>query len=261
MGNVIMATTHADAAAIEAIEQHHAELAGAMGIRVDAVLAAARAAGTDHEWKASRDDLATWCETELVPHALAEEDTLYPAAHALPEGRLLATAMSAEHVVLTDLVRRLGQATDAVDAAAIASGLRTLFTSHVDKENEVLLPLLAGASGVELHALLEGMHAALAPAAADDHAEQEGHGGCGCGGTDSDELPVLDARTVPHAIRHATIFGALGGVAPGGGMVLVAPHDPLPLLAQIEERHPGVFAVDYLQRGPEDWHLRFVRRA
>ena len=44
----------------------------------------------------------------------------------------------------------------------------------------------------------------------------------------------LDVRAVPHAIRNATVFGALEAVQPGGAMVLVAPHDPLPLLAQVE---------------------------
>ena len=33
-----------------------------------------------------------------------------------------------------------------------------------------------------------------------------------------------------------------------------------PLLAQIERRTPGLFAVDYLERGPQDWRLQFVHR-
>ena len=70
-----------------------------------------------------------------------------------------------------------------------------------------------------------------------------------------------DARAIPHAIRHATIFGALDGVRPGKGLVLVAPHDPLPLLAQLEQREPGAFEVSYLERGPEAWRLALVRRA
>ncbi|HET7326600.1 MAG TPA: DUF2249 domain-containing protein [Nocardioidaceae bacterium] len=78
---------------------------------------------------------------------------------------------------------------------------------------------------------------------------------------DGPGYPELDARTVPHAIRHATIFGALDSVPAGGGMVLTAPHDPLPLLAQVEQRAPGVFEVAYLQRGPEAWRLRFRRAA
>jgi uncharacterized protein (DUF2249 family) len=135
------------------------------------------------------------------------------------------------------------------------------------KENEHLLPLLAGSPTVSLADLLEAMHEAVAPDA--DHqqhahesapVEAHGHGGCNCGDTD-EGMPELDARLVPHAIRHATIFGALDAVAPGRGMVLVAPHDPLPLLAQIEQRLPGAFAVEYLERGPEAWRLQFVRSA
>jgi uncharacterized protein (DUF2249 family) len=82
---------------------------------------------------------------------------------------------------------------------------------------------------------------------------------CGCDEHDAGD-PELDARAIPHAIRHATIFGALDGVGPGQALVLVAPHDPLPLLAQIEQRHPAAFAVEYLQGGPDAWRLRFLRR-
>lgn len=70
---------------------------------------------------------------------------------------------------------------------------------------------------------------------------------------------MLDARAVPPAIRHATIFGALDSLGTGGGLVLVAPHDPLPLLAQLEERSPGRFSVDYLERGPEAWRVSLIR--
>jgi uncharacterized protein (DUF2249 family) len=42
-------------------------------------------------------------------------------------------------------------------------------------------------------------------------------------------------------------------------LVLVSPHNPLPLLAQLEQRSPGLFSVDYLERGPERWRIRFVR--
>jgi uncharacterized protein (DUF2249 family) len=42
-------------------------------------------------------------------------------------------------------------------------------------------------------------------------------------------------------------------------MVLVAPHDPLPLLAQIADREGGAIDVSYLQRGPDAWRLRLDR--
>jgi len=81
---------------------------------------------------------------------------------------------------------------------------------------------------------------------------------CSCGEEHGE--PELDARVIPHAIRHATIFGALSAVPSGSAMVLIAPHDPLPLLAQIEEREGGAIEVDYLERGPEAWRLRLARR-
>ncbi|MEW2074029.1 DUF2249 domain-containing protein [Streptomyces sp. NPDC013433] len=34
----------------------------------------------------------------------------------------------------------------------------------------------------------------------------------------------------------------------------------MPLLRQIEDRHPGVFAVDYRQRGPKAWRLLLTHR-
>lgn len=84
--------------------------------------------------------------------------------------------------------------------------------------------------------------------------------GCGCGCVDGGE-PELDVRAIPHALRHATVFGALGAVAAGGSMRLVAPHDPKPLLAQIAEREGGAIEVTYLVRGPEAWTLRLTRQA
>jgi uncharacterized protein (DUF2249 family) len=81
---------------------------------------------------------------------------------------------------------------------------------------------------------------------------------CTCGEHD-DQLPELDARAIPHAIRHASIFGALDSLAPGAGMVLVAPHDPRPLLDQARDRYGDGFAIDYVERGPQAWRLRFTR--
>lgn len=81
---------------------------------------------------------------------------------------------------------------------------------------------------------------------------------CTCGEHDA-ELPELDARVIPHAIRHASIFGALDSLTPGAGMVLVAPHDPLPLLDQARNRYGDSVSIDYLERGPEAWKLQFVR--
>lgn len=262
MTDVLFASTEADAAAAAAIEQHHAELAGALAARVEAVLSAATR-GDGQATLTARQTLVAWCRGELLPHAAAEEEALYPAAHGLDRGRLLVDGMLAEHRVLLALVDELADAGDTVHAAAAARALQVLFTTHLEKENELVLPLLTETAGVSLADLLAGMHEQLGGAHGHGHGEVEESGGCGghncsCGEVDGPGYPELDARTVPHAIRHATVFGALSSVAPGGGLVLIAPHDPLPLLAQIEQRWGATFAVSYLERGPEAWRLQFV---
>ncbi len=95
-----------------------------------------------------------------------------------------------------------------------------------------------------------------------DHVElpiEEVHSGCACGCTDDEGVPELDVRSVPHPIRHATVIGALDAIPAGGAMVLVAPHDPKPLLAQIARREGDAVQVSYLEEGPEAWRLRLDR--
>lgn len=261
---VSIAASEADASAVEAVEAHHAQLAGALALKVEYLSAAARAR-READAREVRDDLVTWCDTELVPHALAEEGTLYRAAAERVEARLLVDAMLAEHQVLVGLVRELAQTQDAVSAAETARALRVLFESHLSKENAQVLPLLAADPKVSLADLLAGMHELLGGTKGQEPtqpAQEDGCGGhqCSCGEAEEAGFPELDARAIPHAIRHATIFGALDGVAPGSGLVLVAPHDPLPLLGQLEARDPGVFTVDYLERGPETWRLALTRK-
>jgi uncharacterized protein (DUF2249 family) len=80
---------------------------------------------------------------------------------------------------------------------------------------------------------------------------------CGCGETVG-AAPELDVRVIPHAIRHATVIGAWSAIPDGGSLVLVAPHDPKPLLAQLAAGH-GPVTVTYLDEGPDAWRLRLTR--
>lgn len=255
--DVVVASNEADHRAVEKIRAHHAELAGALAVRVGAVEAAARQQGDVTE---PRAELVRWARAELLPHAAAEEVSVYAAAADLTEGRLLVEGLVADHVVITGLVEALAAASDAVATVGAASALQALFSAHLEKENEQVLPLLAVRPEVSLAELLEGMHEELGGRPE----ESETPGGCGgactCGEQDAGQEIELDARGVPHAVRHSTIFGALDGLPEGKAMVLVAPHDPRPLLAQLEQRSPGAFEVAYVERGPERWRLRFRRR-
>lgn len=275
MSSVVVASDEQDAAAVEAVRTHHAQLSGALSALSEAVAAGARKG----EVSLPKGRLLEWAQRELVPHALAEETSIYPLARAEERGRLLVDAMLAEHRLIRDTVARIGTEQDPVRLAGLAAAFAALFASHRAKEDDQILPLLAG-SRHSLADALAGMHELLGgqdggdgsahPAgdlvssqlAGDLVSSQPASSpapACGCAEDGSAELPELDARSVPHAIRHATIFGALESLRPEAGLVLVAPHDPLPLLAQVEERTPGRFTVDYLERGPELWRLRFRR--
>jgi len=265
MDDLMLASSEADARAAEAVEQHHAQLAGALALKAE-TLAAATRARKPIDVDEVRRDLVRWCRDELVPHALAEETTMYRAAAAMPEARLLVEAMLVEHQALVGLVEELAGTTDPVSATALARALEALFEAHLAKENGQILPLLVASPDVAVSDLLGGMHELLGGHDPADVRDETGGGcggeghACGCGETEVPDFPELDARAIPHAIRHATIFGALDGVRPGKGLVLIAPHDPLPLLAQLTQRAPEAFAVDYLERGPETWRLALVRR-
>jgi len=83
---------------------------------------------------------------------------------------------------------------------------------------------------------------------------------CGCGESHAAHLPELDTRVIPHELRHGAVFGALATRRPGTGLILIASHDPKPLLAQIEQLEGGSIEIEYLVEGPEAWHLRMTRR-
>lgn len=80
--------------------------------------------------------------------------------------------------------------------------------------------------------------------------------GCACGHQDSG-TPVLDVNLIPHQVRHSAIHGAFDAIKPGSSLIIVANHAPVPLLRELEARFP--ITVDYLQEGPEQWHVKITR--
>ena len=94
---------------------------------------------------------------EILPHAEAEERTLYQTAVTQARGSELVRALTAEHHALAYLAGRLQPGADGREAATAAERIATLFAGHVAKENDLLLPALTG-SGADLAALLTDMH-------------------------------------------------------------------------------------------------------
>lgn len=252
-------------AVIDAIRTHHAQLAEQLHVRTDAVVAAARTGDCTGE----RDALGDWYRTELMPHVKAEEQALYRPAAELDATRLLVSGMLAEHRFLEKLIAGLVSAPDPLQVVSTAVASQAVFTVHLDKENDLLLPALDQA-GLNLAAILDGMHEILG------HPHDDaGHDGCGCGcdhdaggaqpvvlqtsGRPAQAAGELDVRVLRHGQRHEIIFAQLDQLQPGQSLVIVNDHDPKPLRYQTAAMWPDRFAWSYLQAGPEVWRVAITR--
>lgn len=68
----------------------------------------------------------------------------------------------------------------------------------------------------------------------------------------------FDARGVAKRFRHAAIFGALAALHDGETMRFCNDHDPLPLLAQINEYFGDRVAVSYVAKEPGNIVIDFL---
>ncbi len=214
-------TIAADEVAVQAVIGHHAQLAAGLTERVEALV---RRVETDQLRTAqtAREDLLAFLRREVLPHARAEEQALYPPAAAHPDGRLLVEGMLAEHAALTALVEELAAASSPVRAATAARALAALFAVHLAKENDLVLPLLVTTPGVSVAGVLSGMHDLLGAAAG--HHEPTG-----------------------------------AAPPPGEAVVLIAPHAPRPVLAEVDQRFGRQVRSQWLQSGPDVWQVRLER--
>lgn len=69
----------------------------------------------------------------------------------------------------------------------------------------------------------------------------------------------FDARGIAHRFRHSAIFGAMDALQAGETMRFVNDHDPLPLLAQLQERYGEGIRIEYRNRVPEGVVIDFTR--
>ncbi|GAA2144182.1 MULTISPECIES: hemerythrin domain-containing protein [Arthrobacter] len=141
--------------ALEAVESHHTAMLKRLVALTDALIHAVTAgkAVAEHD---AHEVLVEWCETDLLPHAVAEEGPLYGGAEGTPEARLLVAALLAEHQAIAGAIDQLRGA-GGVDAAVAAGTLRGLFAVHLEKENRLLLPFLVEHPDLSLAAAVEGL--------------------------------------------------------------------------------------------------------
>jgi len=234
----------ADEAALSAMLEHHAQLRG----ELDSLVAALRdavAAGRAHE--PAKGALVAFVDQHVLPHAAAEEGSIYPAAADDARVELFVDSMVLEHRELERKAQTLRSAETAARALSSAEGLAAVFAVHVAKENDLLLPALQKQPGTSLATLLRDMHDRLAePSDVSRPQPQSG-------------VDELDVRTLPHGARHEIIFGKLHALAPGERLVIVNDHDPKPLRYQLDAAWPGTFDWSYVVAGPQVWRIEITR--
>ena len=222
---------------IDAITAHHAEMEAELRRRVDDLIAAV-ALGEPAQTAASA--VIDYAHSTLLPHAAAEEESLYAAA-ARFEPRLVQSLVG-EHATLRNLVSELAGAREPAGRAGNAGAIVELFASHAAKENDYVLPALLEGAPAELPDLMRSMHDAF---------ERQSR---------PRVAATLDVRGIPHAARHGQIFGRLESLAAGEALAVVNDHDPVPLRHQLDALWPGGFTWSYEDAGPELWRVLITRR-
>jgi uncharacterized protein (DUF2249 family) len=141
--------------AFQAMLAHHRNLSAGVEQRVDSLRASVEAGGS---YEPAVGDLVAYLAEEVIPHAVAEEHSIYLAARDRPGLGEVVAGMVDEHRHLVASVERLATAETGSDAAAVAEGIGSLFAAHVAKENELILPPLEADPTVDLSGLLVQMH-------------------------------------------------------------------------------------------------------
>ena len=110
MSTVVVATSPAEVRAVGERSRPimHGWLAPPPRVQVEALVEATARGGLP---RAASDALVRWCDAELIPYAVAEEQAMYTAAREDPRARLLVDAMAAEHCNLVALVEADSAAT------------------------------------------------------------------------------------------------------------------------------------------------------
>lgn len=148
-----MTTTGTEA--YQAMRTHHRLLSEQLSSRAAAVSEAVTA-GRPHD--AAVADLIAYLAEEVLTHAVAEEETIYPAA-AAARGDLAGPVneMAVEHGALSAAAEALAGLADGTAAAGQARQIADLFAAHAANENEMLLPALLANDHTDLAALLAQM--------------------------------------------------------------------------------------------------------
>lgn len=238
VGSRISTTHTSDDQAYDTILAHHRMLVDGVARRVETLV---KTAVVDGDFQPVAAELIAYLASDILPHASAEERTLYQAAENVTGLDGTVSEMIEEHRLLTDYIEKLTHTSSEEASVTYASDINSLFSMHVDKENDELLPILRDSKEVDLADLLHQMHHLIETADTNSEVQHNRE---------------LDVRNLVPAKRHEAIFAEYHALSPGESFILINDHDPKPLYYQFEAEHAGNYTWDYLESGPRVWRVR-----
>lgn len=114
------------------------------------------------EWKSARDEVAVYLADEVLPHATAEESTVYRIGSTLEILSKLIESMLFDHTVIQSLTESLRGAHAQTQALTVAVQAAKLFEVHAEKENRFIIAVLEPRKDVDLGEVLGDMRQLLA---------------------------------------------------------------------------------------------------
>ncbi len=147
--------TMTEAEAYDAILAHHAALNADVNMRVSFLGNKVEKAESE---KSAIEDLVRYLNAEVVPHAIAEEHTIYQTAVDKLGLADLIGEMTTEHKTLVSELTALENSSSGQEALEHADRFAVLFSDHVTKENELIVPRLLDSGDVDLTLVLSEMH-------------------------------------------------------------------------------------------------------
>jgi hemerythrin-like domain-containing protein len=145
-------STMTDADALKAMRACHRQLAEEVRARVAALRRAVAAA--DGSYVEQAGELISFLSDEVLPHAAAEELTLYRSAATRSALALALNEMTSEHRRLVALTEDLSNATSGPEALLAAEQVSALLGEHLEREDGQLLRRLYEEGRVNLPELV-----------------------------------------------------------------------------------------------------------
>jgi hemerythrin-like domain-containing protein len=136
----------------EAMRNHHALMAQQLHTLAGHVVT------QKEEWGTARNEVGMYLTDDILPHAAAEELTIYRVAAQVDSMKGLIDSMLFEHGVIREIREKLMAASMWEEAVTFSTEAAKLFEIHAEKENRFIIAVLEPRSDVDLASVLGDMH-------------------------------------------------------------------------------------------------------